>query len=1105
MLKLFIALFTFLSISFPAVINIPSDYSSIQEGIDASSVSDTVLIADGIYYENLILEKEITLASHAIYDNLDSDWINNEHILNTVISGANTPSDQKRGSCLQVSYGNIQPKIVGITFKEGKGTSMKREDCGITRKERSGGAMMIYMAYPIVTNNRFVDNGDQATNDQSFTPPVINGGAISHFDSDDVEFDEDRTSPNRDIPPSHTVPETMIIQNNYFENNSSGNGENFYSDGYDGSIDVSGSVFEDIDCGSSSVNEFVLHSREDNAAYVQNDISGNCIEENAFYVSSEDGSDANPGTEEEPLLSIRRALSLIKRESATVTTINIAPGIYSKANGEVFPIVIPDNVHLLGSSSENTILDAYASADNQAAVMIIPESENVKVANMTLTGGYSEGHGCSGGGGLLVTADDMTNLDFFDVRQNNTVLENLIVEDNHSHNGGGVSFFRVAGAVVDNVIARNNQATFNGGGFFVYCSEVSMSNIEANGNTVLGYNMGNGNLAYGGGIFLAGAEGTITNATILNNTAIDGGGLATTGSGNTWTMTNSTVSGNNSSSNGGGMFFIDEAQPILSNVTLENNTAGRGGGISVGTATPVFQGCVFTGNSSTSALSGGGAVYIFNEFDWSTFEHKQGSWPVFTDCIMTGNTAVNNGGAVNFANPSAMYGTPDGATLKRVLIAQNESGDYCGGVNVSGGTAEITNCTIVDNVTGHSSQYGSGGVDINWGGVAIITNSIIRNNANFFGWEIVPNYSSVSLNYTNVFNPLEWGIGNINVDPLFADQDNGDYTLSPASPCIDVGIADVDGDGEDDIEYLGLAPDLGVYETLAGPPLAPNNFTLNAFDTHVELSWDPVSDGNFEYYILQRALDENFLPLFSGIVTHDITETNFMDEDVEIGTEYFYRLSYYNGNYGEYTEILSVVAGPLAAPNNFQLTAFESYVELTWDPVSDSNFDHYKLQRATDSYFTPLSNVVTNDLTEANFTDQDLEIGTEYFYRLSYFSGERQSEYTQLLSVTIGELNLVGGNQIPDTYSLKQNYPNPFNPSTKISFDLPSDVSVRLTVFDMMGKPVKYLVNGSTSAGRRSVYWNGRNNDGQPVGAGLYIYTIQTKDFSQTRKMMLLK
>ena len=94
---------------------------------------------------------------------------------------------------------------------------------------------------------------------------------------------------------------------------------------------------------------------------------------------------------------------------------------------------------------------------------------------------------------------------------------------------------------------------------------------------------------------------------------------------------------------------------------------------------------------------------------------------------------------------------------------------------------------------------------------------------------------------------------------------------------------------------------------------------------------------------------------------------------------------------------------------------------------------------------------------------------------------------------------------LPEEYSLQQNYPNPFNPSTNISFDLPSDANVRLTVFDMMGKPVRSLVNGSMSAGRRSVYWNGRNNNGQPVGAGLYIYTIQTKDFSQTRKMMLLK
>ena len=89
-------------------------------------------------------------------------------------------------------------------------------------------------------------------------------------------LDSDESNSSRDIPAE------INIQNNYFEGNSSGDGENFYSFGYEGDIDVSYSVFEDIDCESNSVNKFVLKSLEDEADYIQNEISGVCIESNSF-------------------------------------------------------------------------------------------------------------------------------------------------------------------------------------------------------------------------------------------------------------------------------------------------------------------------------------------------------------------------------------------------------------------------------------------------------------------------------------------------------------------------------------------------------------------------------------------------------------------------------------------------------------------------------------------------------------------------------------------------------------------------------------------------------------------------------------------------------
>ena len=117
-----------------ATINIPSNYTTIQEGIDASVDGDTVLIAEGTYYENLILEKEIVLASHAIYDDLDSDWLDNWYIQETVISGAQEASDPNKGSCLVIRDGNIQPTIIGLTFQDGLGTSMSINNCGLIQK-----------------------------------------------------------------------------------------------------------------------------------------------------------------------------------------------------------------------------------------------------------------------------------------------------------------------------------------------------------------------------------------------------------------------------------------------------------------------------------------------------------------------------------------------------------------------------------------------------------------------------------------------------------------------------------------------------------------------------------------------------------------------------------------------------------------------------------------------------------------------------------------------------------------------------------------------------------------------------------------------------------
>jgi predicted outer membrane repeat protein len=94
---------------------------------------------------------------------------------------------------------------------------------------------------------------------------------------------------------------------------------------------------------------------------------------------------------------------------------------------------------------------------------------------------------------------------------------------------------------------------------------------------------------------------------------------------------------------------------------------------------------------------------------------------------------------------------------------------------------------------------------------------------------------------------------------------------------------------------------------------------------------------------------------------------------------------------------------------------------------------------------------------------------------------------------------------LPNKFYLYQNHPNPFNPVTTLQYDLPEDAMVNVTIYDMMGRVVKTMVNSQQNAGYKSIQWNATNNAGQAVSAGLYLYTIQAGDFRQTKKMVLLK
>jgi len=191
-------------------------------------------------------------------------------------------------------------------------------------------------------------------------------------------------------------------------------------------------------------------------------------------------------------------------------------------------------------------------------------------------------------------------------------------------------------------------------------------------------------------------------------------------------------------------------------------------------------------------------------------------------------------------------------------------------------------------------------------------------------------------------------------------------------------------------------------------------------------------------------------------------------------------------------------------PLPVELSSFTSSVSgrdvsLNWSTSAEENNARFEIERSsTENNWTKVGSVNGNGTTtnphSYSFTDRGLASGN-YSFRLKQIDFNGNFQYYNLSNeVVIGT---------PDNFSLTQNYPNPFNPSTKISYSIPSEGKVSLSIFDMTGKEVKSLVNSVQTAGYYSVSF-----DGSSLASGVYYYRVTVtgqNNFVATRKMLLVK
>ena len=207
---------------------------------------------------------------------------------------------------------------------------------------------------------------------------------------------------------------------------------------------------------------------------------------------------------------------------------------------------------------------------------------------------------------------------------------------------------------------------------------------------------------------------------------------------------------------------------------------------------------------------------------------------------------------------------------------------------------------------------------------------------------------------------------------------------------------------------------------------------------------------------------------------------------------------------------LDIELGYYAFETPVELTQFTAQarpgmIELSWVTESETENMGFHLYRST-SEQGPFERITGSMISGAgssqsrrtySYTDAVPATAGTYVYRISDISYTGVETMHGTVSVTI--------ESSPGMYKLEQNYPNPFNGSTVISFTLQESGLVRIAIHNILGQIVRVLIDEVRDRGEHRLQWDGRDDGGTIVPAGVYIYIMQADQFRSTRKLQFIR
>ncbi|RKZ15897.1 hypothetical protein DRQ53_07750, partial [bacterium] len=207
------------------------------------------------------------------------------------------------------------------------------------------------------------------------------------------------------------------------------------------------------------------------------------------------------------------------------------------------------------------------------------------------------------------------------------------------------------------------------------------------------------------------------------------------------------------------------------------------------------------------------------------------------------------------------------------------------------------------------------------------------------------------------------------------------------------------------------------------------------------------------------------------------------------------------------SDFIRVINPTMTSLNGGEVLAAGGFYTITWDDPVEWDVDHADLFWTTDDGATWYEIAV--DLQGTSWTwDVPVDMTTENA-RIRVFvydsDGMLGFDTSDAVFEVVGQVTGVTPSAKPRSFALAQNAPNPFNPRTVISFDLPRDEDVRVSIYDVKGRLVKTLVSEPMTYGTHEAVWDGVDNRGNRVATGVYYYQIVAGRFTDTKRMVLMK